>query len=85
MAKHETAGVDIPVLEKTADGKLRAIVLVTNKTGHYLPSGVGFRRVFLEFLVRDAAGTFSGPQVVPTPWEPFSMVSPTKCWRASSR
>jgi hypothetical protein len=56
MAQHETASVDIQVLEKTADGKLRAVVLVTNKVGHYLPSGVGFRRVFLEFLVRDAAG-----------------------------
>jgi hypothetical protein len=31
MAKHETASVDIQVLEKTADGKLRAVVLVTNK------------------------------------------------------
>jgi hypothetical protein len=56
MAKNETASLDIPVLEKTADGKLRAVVLVANKTGHYLPSGVGFRRVFLEFLVLDAAG-----------------------------
>jgi hypothetical protein len=27
--------------------------LVTNKAGHFLPSGVGFRRVFLEFLVLD--------------------------------
>jgi len=57
MAKDETAAVDIQVLEKTAAGQLRAVILVTNKTGHYLPSGVGFRRVFLEFLVRDAAGT----------------------------
>jgi hypothetical protein len=56
MAKQETASVDIQALEKTADGKLRAVVLVANKVGHYLPSGVGFRRAFLEFLVRDAAG-----------------------------
>ncbi len=56
MAQHETASVEIQALEKTADGKLQAVVLVTNKVGHYLPSGVGFRRVFLEFLVRDAAG-----------------------------
>jgi hypothetical protein len=56
MAKHETATVEIQALEKTADGKLRAVVLVTNKAGHYLPSGVGFRRVFVEFLVRDVAG-----------------------------
>jgi hypothetical protein len=56
MAQRETASLDIQLLEKTADGKLRAVVLVTNKVGHYLPSGVGFRRVFLEILVRDAAG-----------------------------
>jgi hypothetical protein len=56
MAKSETASVDIQVLQKTPDGKLRAVILVTNKTGHDLPSGVGFRRVFLEFLVKDAAG-----------------------------
>jgi hypothetical protein len=56
MAKHETASVDVQRLEKTADGKLRAVVLVTNKVGHYLPSGVGFRRIFLEVLVRDTAG-----------------------------
>jgi hypothetical protein len=55
MAQHETASVEIQALEKTADGQLRAVVLITNKVGHYLPSGVGFRRVFVEFLVRDAA------------------------------
>jgi hypothetical protein len=53
MAKNQTASVDITTLEKTADGKLRAALKVTNKAGHYLPSGVGFRRVFIEFLVRD--------------------------------
>jgi len=31
-------------------------VQVTNKSGHFLPSGVGFRRVFLEFIVKDKAG-----------------------------
>jgi hypothetical protein len=56
MAKSETASVDIQLLQKTPDDKLRAVILVTNKAGHYLPSGVGFRRMFLEFLVRDAAG-----------------------------
>src|SRR5262245_4199027 len=54
MAQHETATVTIDVLEKTADGQLHAVVTVTNKAGHYLPSGVGFRRAFLEFLVLDA-------------------------------
>jgi Cytochrome P460 len=33
--------------------KLIADVKVTNKTGHRLPSGVGFRRAFLEFRVID--------------------------------
>lgn len=56
MADEETASVGIDSLERTADGRLRAVVTVTNKTGHYLPSGVGFRRVLLEFLVKDAGG-----------------------------
>lgn len=38
------------------DGKLTAEVLVTNKTGHRFPSGVGFRRGFLELRVVDASG-----------------------------
>jgi len=54
MARNQTATVDILTLEKTAEGKLKAVLKVTNKAGHYLPSGVGFRRVFIEFLVRDA-------------------------------
>lgn len=33
--------------------KLIADVMVTNKAGHRLPSGVGFRRAFLEFRVID--------------------------------
>lgn len=32
------------------------MIKITNKVGHFLPSGVGFRRVFIEFLVRDAQG-----------------------------
>lgn len=38
-----------------AGQKLIADVLVTNKTGHRLPSGVGFRRAFLELKVVDNA------------------------------
>src|SRR6185295_18274616 len=38
-----------------SDQKLIADVLVTNNTGHRLPSGVGFRRAFLEFKVTDNA------------------------------
>lgn len=56
MARNETATLDVESLGITPDGKLRAEVLVTNLAGHYLPTGVGFRRIFIEFLVRDAEG-----------------------------
>ena len=56
MAKNETASVEITHLEQT-DGQLKATVLVTNKVGHYLPSGVGFRRVFLEVVAEGKDGT----------------------------
>ena len=56
MAKAETADIDIEALEVTPEGELRAEVKVVNKVGHYLPSGVSFRRVFIEFLVRDMEG-----------------------------
>ncbi len=36
--------------------KLAAAVEVTNLTGHHFPSGVGFRRAFVELAVRDAGG-----------------------------
>jgi len=56
MARNETASLEVTALEKTAEGKLSARVKVTNNVGHFLPSGVSFRRVFLEFLVLDADG-----------------------------
>jgi hypothetical protein len=56
MAQNQTLTVEITSLETTAEGTLRAVVQVTNRTGHKLPSGVGFRRLFIEFLARDAAG-----------------------------
>ena len=56
MARKETAEIDIKTLEITPGGELRAVVKVTNLTGHYLPTGVGFRRMFIEFLARDAEG-----------------------------
>jgi hypothetical protein len=40
----------------TSEGHLDATVVVTNHTGHKFPSGVGFRRAFIEFIVRDAGG-----------------------------
>jgi hypothetical protein len=36
--------------------ELRASITVTNKTGHKFPSGVGFRRAFVDFTVADAGG-----------------------------
>jgi mono/diheme cytochrome c family protein len=50
QARQETVGVQVskPVI---SNGKLTATVRVTNKTGHRFPSGVGFRRAFIEFNV----------------------------------
>ena len=56
QAREETADVSLgkPILSGTL---LSVDVRVTNKTGHKFPSGVGFRRAFIELLVKDAAGT----------------------------
>lgn len=56
MAQNDTATIDIETLEITPEGQLHSVIKVTNLVGHYLPSGVGFRRVFIEFLVRDIDG-----------------------------
>jgi len=52
QAQNSTAEVSVsePAI---SGGKLVADVKVTNMTGHRLPSGVGFRRAFLEFRVID--------------------------------
>lgn len=52
QAQNSTAEVSVsePVI---SNQKLVADVKVTNKTGHRFPSGVGFRRAFLEFRVVD--------------------------------
>ncbi|MFZ7092692.1 hypothetical protein [Primorskyibacter sp. 2E233] len=55
QARNETADVTIESLTGTESG-LEVAVSVDNKTGHRLPSGVGFRRVFLEVLVTDTSG-----------------------------
>ncbi|HEV2957293.1 MAG TPA: hypothetical protein VGX95_14335 [Xanthobacteraceae bacterium] len=55
QAKRRTAEVKVEV--ETEDGVLAAKVTVVNKTGHKFPSGVGFRRAFLELRVVDAKGT----------------------------
>jgi hypothetical protein len=50
----ETATVDLDVSAISLQGnKLTANVTVKNKTGHRFPSGVAFRRAFLEFVVMD--------------------------------
>jgi hypothetical protein len=50
QAQNTTADVQIFPVSFT-NGKLVANVVVTNKTGHRFPSGVGFRRAFVEFQV----------------------------------
>ena len=57
MAANETATIAIERLEKTPQGAVHGVVTVRNRTGHYLPSGVGFRRIFVELLVLDRQGT----------------------------
>jgi hypothetical protein len=55
FARKKTADIKVESLHRTWDG-LRAVVRVDNRTGHNLPSGVGFRRLFIEFSVVDADG-----------------------------
>lgn len=52
-AQQETALVDV-LQPRIAGGQLTATVRVTNKTGHRFPTGVGFRRAFVEFVVMDS-------------------------------
>ncbi|HEX6718341.1 MAG TPA: cytochrome P460 family protein [Pyrinomonadaceae bacterium] len=52
QAQNSTAEVSVSPATIT-NQKLIADVKVTNKTGHRFPSGVGFRRAFLEFRVVD--------------------------------
>ncbi|HML15308.1 MAG TPA: hypothetical protein VK456_18530 [Xanthobacteraceae bacterium] len=55
QAKKRTAEVRIDSVDTDA-GVLSATVTVVNDTGHKFPSGVAFRRAFLEFRVLDANG-----------------------------
>lgn len=53
----QTQTADIAVEGMTvANNTLSATVRVTNKAGHKFPSGVGFRRAFIEFQALDANG-----------------------------
>ncbi|MCB1055388.1 MAG: hypothetical protein KDD11_07725 [Acidobacteria bacterium] len=55
QASNGTAGIAVDPVS-VADGKLEAKVTITSKTGHKFPSGVGFRRAFLELDVLDDQG-----------------------------
>jgi len=53
QARHRTAIVSISEVARDRDA-ISAKVTVTNKAGHKFPSGVAFRRAFIEFSVLDA-------------------------------
>ncbi len=55
QAAHRSAAIRVGNV-RTDDGSLKATVTVVNKSGHKLPSGVGFRRAFIDFRVLDAGG-----------------------------
>jgi hypothetical protein len=52
QAARSTADITVSDIRREPD-TLSATVTVTNKTGHKFPSGVAFRRAFLEFSVLD--------------------------------
>jgi len=57
MAEQDTAELQVVSLAvDAASGAVEAQLKVVNKVGHYLPSGVGFRRLFIEFTAADAQG-----------------------------
>jgi hypothetical protein len=55
QAAKSTATIGVSDVQ-VASGTLTATVSVTNKSGHKFPSGVGFRRAFIDFRVLDADG-----------------------------
>jgi len=55
LARNETARLEIPTIRVTPT-HLEVEVKVTNLTGHSFPSGVEFRRAFLQFVVSDEQG-----------------------------
>jgi cytochrome c553 len=57
LARNETAQVEILNVNRTFQG-LTATVQVTNLAGHKFPSGVSFRRAFIEFRVDVAGKTY---------------------------
>lgn len=55
LTVNHTAEVSLSDVE-VKGGKVAATVNIHSLVGHRFPSGVGFRRAFLEFVVRDASG-----------------------------
>ncbi len=53
QARHRTADVSVDEVRRDR-GVLSAKVTITNMAGHKFPSGVAFRRAFIEFSVLDA-------------------------------
>ena len=51
-ARENSAAIRVVALKHEGQ-TLEADIMITNKTGHRMPSGVGFRRMFIEFLVID--------------------------------
>ena len=91
LAKEESAAVDIERVE-VVNGLLTVDVKVTNLTGRRFPSGVGFRRAFLELQVVDehnlvqwASGRTNTLGVIvdqagkPLPSEFLTILNPEEC------
>ncbi len=91
LAKEESATVDIERVE-VENGLLTVDVKVTDLTGHRFPSGVGFRRAFLELQVVDehnlvqwASGRTNSLGVIvdqagkPLPSEFLTILNPEEC------
>lgn len=55
LAKSHSVDLEIPEVSYS-NGKLNAKLLLTNLTGHRFPSGVGFRRAFIQLAVLNAKG-----------------------------
>ncbi len=65
LAREQTATVSIDKIAR-GDESLEVDVTVTNLAGHKFPSGVGFRRAFLELRVEDAEGRLLWGSGVPS-------------------
>ena len=56
QAQDETVSVKVAGVTTSTDGAIEAKVELESRVGHKFPSGVGFRRAFLEFQVQDPIG-----------------------------